>query len=282
MNVSIIIPVYNRAQKLKKAVDSVLAQTYESFELIVIDDGSDDDPAKNLSGIDDKRLRIFRQPNKGVSAARNRGIKESTNEWLAFLDSDDTWLETKLEEQVAFHKENPRLLISQTDEVWIKNGVRINPNKLNVKQAGDIFQSSLSRCMISPSAVILHRSLFDEVGLFDESLVVCEDYDLWLRITCRHSVGLIKDKLVIKTGGHPDQLSKKYWGMDRFRVKAIEKLIENNELTVEQEKAAAKVLVKKLDILKNGAKKRNKDGAEYDSMINKYKVLAEKVVTKTS
>ena len=282
MNVSIIIPVYNRAQKLKKAVESVLAQTYELFELIVIDDGSDDDPAKNLSGIDDKRLRIFRQPNKGVSAARNRGIKESTNEWLAFLDSDDTWLETKLEEQVAFHKENPRLLISQTDEVWIKNGVRINPNKLNVKQAGDIFQSSLSRCMISPSAVILHRSLFDEVGLFDESLVVCEDYDLWLRITCRHSVGLIKDKLVIKTGGHPDQLSKKYWGMDRFRVKAIIKLIENNELTVEQEKGAAKMLVKKSEILKNGAKKRNIEAAEYDSMIDKYKVLAEKVVTETS
>ncbi len=282
MNVSIIIPVYNRAQKLKKAVESVLAQTYELFELIVIDDGSDDDPAKNLSGIDDKRLRIFRQPNKGVSAARNRGIKESTNEWLAFLDSDDTWLETKLEEQVAFHKENPRLLISQTDEVWIKNGVRINPNKLNVKQAGDIFQSSLSRCMISPSAVILHRSLFDEVGLFDESLVVCEDYDLWLRITCRHSVGLIKDKLVIKTGGHPDQLSKKYWGMDRFRVKAIEKLIENNELTVEQEKAASKMLVKKSEILKNGAKKRNIEATEYDSMIDKYKVLAEKVVTETS
>ncbi len=272
MNVSIIIPVYNRADKIKKAVDSVLTQTHELFELIVVDDGSSDESAKVLEEIDDKRLNIIRQPNKGVAAARNQGIEKSSCDWLAFLDSDDHWLETKLEKQISFHKESPDCLISQTDEVWIKNGVRINPNKHNEKVGGDIFELSLERCLISPSAVMLHRSLLNETGLFDERLPVCEDYDLWLRIACQHVVGLIDEKLVIKTGGHDDQLSKKHWGMDRFRVKAIRKLIDSNMLTDKQEIAAIKVLIKKLEILKNGAKKRNnnKDFAEYDSIIRCY------------
>ncbi len=272
MNVSIIIPVYNRADKIKKAVDSVLTQTHELLELIVVDDGSSDESAKVLEEIDDKRLNIIRQPNKGVASARNLGIEKSSCDWLAFLDSDDHWLETKLEKQISFHKENPDYLISQTDEIWIKNGVRINPNKYNEKVGGDIFEPSLERCLISPSAVMLHSSLLNETGLFDERLPVCEDYDLWLRIACQHQVGLIDEKLVIKTGGHDDQLSKKYWGMDRFRVQAIRKLINDNVLTDKQERVAIKVLIKKLEILKNGAKKRNnnEDVAEYDSILRCY------------
>lgn len=283
MKVSVIIPVYNRAQLVKKAIESVRQQTYQPFEIIVVDDGSTESEVgsrksgvingqKNLSGLRTQdsrttlhvgralpvRLKLIRQKNKGVAAARNLGIKHSKGEWLAFLDSDDYWLPEKLEKQVAFHKENCRLLISQTDEVWIRSGIRVNQNKPNVKVGGDIFERSLERCLISPSAVLLHRDLLDMVGNFDESLPVCEDYDLWLRITCRYQVGLVPEKLVVKHGGHFDQLSKKYEAMDRFRVKALQKLLSSGILTETQKEAVQAMLSKKIAILENGARKRNR------------------------
>jgi len=292
MKISVIIPVYNRAGLVKKAIESALNQAYKPFEVIVVDDGSTDDLRAELaegwrgvhvdlriipergdtSGCAQSKMPqstgpmtplrpsigLHRRP-RGVSVARNLGIKESKGDWLAFLDSDDYWLPSKLEKQANYHKENPDLFISQTDEVWIRNGKRINPRKYHLKPEGNIFERSLSRCLISPSAVIIKRELLDEVGLFDESLPACEDYDLWLRITCRYPVGLIKEKLVMKTGGHPDQLSQKYWGMDRFRVRSLEKLLKGGFLTKPQEKAARRKLAEKLLILRNGALKRGKE-----------------------
>ncbi len=257
MNISVIIPVYNRAELVKKAVESVLAQTYPCHEIIVVDDGSTDEIKIELTS--QPCIKILRQENKGVSAARNLGIKNASGDWLAFLDSDDYWLPNKLEEQIKFHRQNPDILISQTDEIWIRNGTRINPNKDNIKVGGDIFEQSLERCMISPSAVMLRKDILDLVGMFDERLPACEDYDLWLRITGRHKVGLIPDKLVIKTGGHPDQLSKKYEAMDRFRVQSLEKLLAGDSLNNFQREAAETILNKKMKILMEGAKKRGKN-----------------------
>ena len=127
-----------------------------------------------------------------------------------------------------------------------------------MKQGGDIFGISLERCMISPSAVMIHRALFEEMGGFDETLPVCEDYDLWLRITARHKVGLIKEKLVVKNGGHSDQLSRKYWGMDRFRIQALEKILET-ELTICRREEVLKTLTFKLKVLADGCQKRGKE-----------------------
>jgi len=265
MKISVIIPTYNRAELVKKAALSALNQAYKPFEVLVVDDGSTEDVAGKLpvspvsAETGETKLRVLKQPNKGVAAARNLGIKHAKGEWFAFLDSDDYWLPSKLEKQVQFHQENPDILISQTDEAWIRNGKRINPRKYHLKPEGDIFERSLSRCLISPSAVLISRALLDEVGLFDESLPACEDYDLWLRIACRYPVGLIKEKLVIKTGGHPDQLSQKYWGMDRFRVISLERLLKAGFLTRKQEIAARKKLAEKLTILRNGALKRGKN-----------------------
>jgi len=287
MKISVIIPTYNRAELVKKAVESVLNQTYPPYEIIVVDDGSGPrGPVAagyipSVLGSEILRSRgaisspprgwnistprhpsvlktLINKENKGVAAARNIGIKESKGDWLAFLDSDDYWLPEKLEKQVKFHAENTDILISQTDEVWIRNGQRINPKKYHAKPEGDIFELSLARCLVSPSAVVLNRKLLDTVGLFDESLPVCEDYDLWLRISSKYLVGLVKDKLVIKTGGHADQLSQKYWGMDRFRVMSLKKLLKDGCLTAKQEKVVKQKLKEKLTILENGALKRGK------------------------
>lgn len=277
MRISVVIPTYNRREEVKKALQSVLDQTLKPSEVIVVDDGSTDSTAEYLKENSDSEVRIITRPHRGVAAARNRGIQESTGEWLTFLDSDDTWLPQKLERQAAFHYKNPELLISQTDDVWIRNGKPFNRRKYHVPQAGWIFNLSLERCMISPSAVMVNRKILDNVGSFDEGLPACEDYDLWLRVTAKYPVGLIEEKLVIKLGGHPDQLSQKYWAMDRFRIQALEKILEFS-LSCEQRQQTVKMLVTKLTILKNGSLKRNKnqEAEDYQQKLEEYQAKLEK------
>jgi len=205
--VSVIIPTYNRSQKALRALASVLSQTFRDYEIIVVNDGSTDDTATALEPFFPKIRYLFHSNNRGVSAARNSGIRVSASPFLAFLDSDDYWLPEKLSTQVAYFKSIPRAVACQTEEIWLRRGRRVNPQKKHIKPTGDIFASSLERCMVSPSTVMLKRSLLDEVGLFDESLPACEDYDLWLRIACRYPIHLIKTFLAVKEGGHPDQLS---------------------------------------------------------------------------
>ena len=255
--VSVIIPTYNRGWILKEAIDSVLAQDFTDFELVVVDDGSTDDTKKIL---DDYKsdLIVIRQSNKGVSAARNRGIGAASGGLIAFLDSDDLWLPRKLATQVAFFDANPAAVINQTEEIWIRNGVRVNPKIRHHKFAGMIFERSLALCLVSPSAVMMKRSLFDEVGLFDEDLPACEDYDLWLRISWRYPVYLIETPLIIKRGGHADQLSKAH-SLDKFRIKALQKVIENGKLDADARQAAVRTLQKKCAIFAGGCRKRGKD-----------------------
>ena len=271
MNVSVVIPTYNRREELIRAVESVLNQGHHQTEIIVVDDGSSMKVEEILKKFDRENLKIIYQANKGPAAARNRGVEESKSEWLAFLDSDDFWLRDKLAKQVEFHREHSGILISQTDEEWVRNGIKVNPKKYHLKQGGDIFAISLERCMISPSAVMIQRRLFEKMGGFDETFPVCEDYDLWLRITSQHKVGFIKEKLVVKTGGHADQLSRKYWGMDRFRIKALEKILESDMIQTKRE-AAQKILELKLKVLIEGCLKRGKE-KEAREYVNKLKRL---------
>jgi len=273
MKISVLVPTYNRARKMARAVDSVLNQTRRPFEVIVVDDGSTDKTPLLLAKYNGA-VKVIRQNNQGVAAARNRAIKEARGEWFALLDSDDWWLPAKMEEQIAFHQKNPDLLISQTNEIWLRNGVKVNPKRYHEKQAGWIFEKCLERCLISPSAVLINRKVLREVGLFDESLPACEDYDLWLRITRLFRVGLVKENLVVKTGGHQDQLSAKFWGLDRFRVQALEKIL-NFPLGKEQQKEVFRVLVAKLTILKNGSLKRGDTGRAqtYQKKIERYKAV---------
>jgi len=260
--VSVIIPTYNRGWTIGEAVDSVLAQDYRDFELIVVDDGSADNTSQVLDAYRGT-IKVFRQENKGVSAARNRGIAEASGRFIAFLDSDDLWLPQKLSTQVEFFNTTPDALICQTEEVWIRSGVRVNPKKRHKKPSGMIFEPSLALCLVSPSAVMIRRSLLEIVGNFDETLPACEDYDLWLRISCRFPVYRIDTPLIIKRGGHEDQLSASF-GLDRFRIKAIKKIIESGFLSKRQYAAAVKTLKEKCNIYAAGCRKRGRiDEADY-------------------
>ena len=266
MNVSAVIPTFNRGHCLLRAINSVLAQTTPVDEIIVVDDGSDDKTYDLLvkSELLDMRgqmpnIRYLYQENKGVSAARNLGIKEAENEYIALLDSDDAWAETKIERQAfKLEKKNFSCRITHTEEIWLKDGQRINPKKKHKKSGGFIFEKCLPLCCISPSSVLLHRTLFNDYGFFDEKLPACEDYDMWLRLCAFEEVLFVEEALTIKYGGHADQLSRAFWGMDRFRVLALEKLINSGKLSKTQRSQALEMLVKKVEILLLGAKKREK------------------------
>lgn len=260
--VSVILPTYNRAAMLQEAIDSVLTQTYARFELIVVDDGSTDPTPEVLAGYSG-RIVAIRQTNKGVSSARNNGILNARGDLIALIDSDDYWLPGKMATQVAFFLRHPEIAICQTQEIWIRNGVRVNPKSRHRKRSGMIFDASLPLCLISPSAVMMRRSLLEDVGLFDESLPACEDYDLWLRVTAQYPVALIDTPFIVKRGGHADQLSRMP-ELDRYRIQAIEKVLRSGRLLPDQRSAAIKMLAIKCRIYAQGCIKRGKTAeAEY-------------------
>ncbi len=268
--VSVVIPTYNRAWAVCAAIDSVMAQDYPAVEIIVVDDGSTDGTEELLAAYSTNIIHI-RQENKGVAAARNRGIAAANGPLIAFLDSDDYWLPRKLSAQAAFFHSRPEALICQTQEYWLRNGRRVNPRRRHEKPQGDIFMPSLALCLVSPSAVMLRKELLDEVGGFDEALPACEDYDLWLRVSCRHPVYLIDTPLIVKQGGHADQLSRQA-GLDRYRIAAIEKLLAENRLTAGQYRSAAAVLREKCRIYAAGCIKRGKsaEAAYYEELAGRY------------
>jgi len=226
-------------------------------ELIVVDDGSTDDTAELIKNRF-PQVKFIQQKNSGVSAARNTGIKNALGQWIAFLDSDDEWLPQKLKYQMKQLEQYPDYKICHSDEIWIKNGRFINPKNKHKKFGGWIFDKCLPLCAISPSTVLIHRQIFTAVGLFDETLPACEDYDLWLRITARYPVLYSEDKLINKYGGHPDQLSARYWGMDRYRIYSLHKIISSGALNTADKQLAIEILQKKVSIYLIGARKRGK------------------------
>ena len=254
--VSVIIPTFNRAWTLKTALDSVLAQDYKGVEVLVVDDGSTDNTQELLAPYQD-RIHLLTQPNQGVSAARNRGIRHSRGEFIAFLDSDDAWESHKISCQVDFFDKNPEAMICQTQEIWIRKGHRVNPQKKHQKPSGMIFEPSLHLCLVSPSAVMMRKELFDIKGGFNEAFPVCEDYDLWLRISADYPVYLIDRPGTIKFGGHKDQLSAHH-SQDKYRIASIVQLIQGKGLNKDQERLAAAVLEKKCRIYGAGCLKRGR------------------------
>ena len=264
--VSVIIPTYNREKFISECVQSVLAQTLPAREIIIVDDGSTDatynilrDLGFNSLSTKKTVLRYFFQQNRGVSSARNLGIKEARSEYIALLDSDDLWLKSKLDRQVSeFQNDTQSSRLCHTDEIWIRNGVRVNQHKKHKKHGGNVFQSCLKLCCISPSSAMMHRSVFEDFGFFDEDLPACEDYDFWLRYSAKEDVNFIDEPLIIKKGGHSDQLSGAHWGMDRFRIYSIEKILKEPDLKLVHKTEAIQELILKLEILINGSQKRQK------------------------
>ncbi len=273
-SVSVIIPSYNRREVLARAVESVRQQTLPPQEIIIVDDGSDDGTAEMVaSRFPD--CRYFRQDNQGVSAARNLGIARANGTWLAFLDSDDEWLPGKLQAQQATLQSSPQCRICHAEEIWIRNGRRVNAMRKHAKTGGFIYQRCLPLCVISPSAVVIHRDIFRDHGGFDESLPACEDYDLWLRICAHEPVAFVESPQINKYGGHADQLSRHYWGMDRFRIIALEKMLLDERLGSADRKATLRMVIEKSRIMAQGARKRQAEerAQQYDAIWQQYTAM---------
>ena len=272
--ISVIIPVFNRAWCLEATLQSVCDQTFRNFEIIVVDDGSTDDTSTLLRRFPGTRVHRW-EDNRGVSAARNQGIGMARGEWICFLDSDDRWIKDKLQMQMDWMQAQPECVACYTDEIWIRNGVRVNPKNKHRKYSGDIFQHCLPLCIISPSSIMLRTSVLQTLGGFDTDLAACEDYDLWLRLASRYPVDFIPEKLIIKTGGHADQLSHKYRGMDRFRVYALEKILKQDVLNSEQRSWVLEALIENCSILHTGYHNRGKqeEARIYEQAVECYRRL---------
>ena len=267
MNISVIIPTHNRILFLKRSIDSVLAQILQPYEIIIVDDGSSDGTSAMIKK-NYPNLKLIYQENKGVSAARNIGVKASSGDWVCFLDSDDEWKKNKLSEQHMALEKNATYSFCHSNEEWIKNGKKINQKKKHKKYGGNIFKQCLDMCRISPSSVMINKNVFKDTGLFNENLIICEDYELWLRICSHYKVLFIDEPLIIKYGGHEDQLSSSYEPIEYYRIKALEYLLLT-KMTDNNKKEAVKMLLFKLNIYLNGLKKRDKksDIIKYDKKI---------------
>lgn len=276
MKISVVIPTHNRATVLPRALSSVYQQSHQPYEVIVVDDGSTDDSEAIIT---EKfpQCKTILQPQKGVSSARNCGIRAATGDWIALLDSDDEWLPNKLEKQIQALEKSPNSRFCHTEEIWIRNGKRVNPMYKHSKSGGMIYLNCLPLCVISPSSVLIHRSIFEKYGYFDESLPACEDYDLWLRVCAHENVTFINDAQITKYGGHEDQLSRQHWGMDRFRIQALENSLKDPDLKMEYRIEAINMVIKKSNILAMGARKREADkrGEYYEFKQQYYQAILE-------
>lgn len=254
MHISVVIPSFNRRHTLERALDSVFTQTSAADQVILVDDGSSDASAELVARAY-PQVEILRQRNLGVSAARNNGIAAAVHDWIALLDSDDSWLPQKIARIRAAHAQHQDYVLYHSDEIWMRRGVRVNPMNKHRKSGGWIFDRCLPLCAISPSASVIKKAVLQELGMFDRSLPACEDYDLWLRLCQRYPVHYLAEPLIVKYGGHEDQLSRRYPVMDRFRVRSLQRLLESGKLSPRQEAATVSMLRHKLDILLKGAHK---------------------------
>jgi len=252
--IAVVVPTHNRAAVLGRALDSVLGQTVPPAQCLVVDDGSTDG-TEALVRRSYPAVSYLKQAHRGVSAARNLGVRHAEADWVAFLDSDDCWMPEKLARQGAALRD-AEYVICHTDETWIRRGRRVNPKRKHRKRGGWIYRHCLPRCAISPSTAMVRRDVLEAAGGFDESLPACEDYDMWLRLCARHAVVFIDEALATRYAGHADQLSARHWGMDRFRVAALEKMLGAPELSAADRRRTLETLVAKLEILVHGARKR--------------------------
>ena len=262
-DISVVIPTYNRAALLVRAVRSVLEQTRAPAEVIVVDDGSDDETKKivnELASSSEIPVIHLYQRNQGPAAARNKGIEFASCPLIAFLDSDDYWLKKKLEIQADALENAEDFKISHTMERWYRRGEHLNQKKRHQPPHGNIFAKCLELCCVGMSTVMVRKELFAKYGLFDPELRCCEDYEYWLRTSVFEKFFLVEKRLTVKDGGRDDQVSSIYrTGMDRFRIQAIEKLLQNAQLGLEMKKAALKELKRKCMIYGNGCVKHGKD-----------------------
>lgn len=250
MLISIIIPTYNRLELLKRAIASIEDQTYTNYELIIVDDASTDATKDYLLECEHEVLTL--SSNQGVSYARNRGVSLAKGEYIAFLDSDDVWHENKLWEQVAFHQQNSEVKCSFGTERWFRHDQEVKRPKKYEAPSVVNFEDLLEFTFIGPSSIMIDTQLFHDLKGFDESLAVCEDFDLWLRLSVHTPMHLASDVVINKHAGDFEQLSASVLSLEPYRVEALLKHREDSR--------AKEMIEKKLAIIKKGAEKhQNKE-----------------------
>lgn len=186
---SVVIPLYNKELSIKNTIQSVLNQSYQNFEIIVINDGSTDESAKIVETISDERIRLIQQKNQGVSAARNRGIQEASNEWIAFLDGDDIWSQEHLQEITIMMKKFPEEKIFVTSfEYSDKRSMFRHPRNEKTFKIDNYFKEAIKEDLMWTSIVVVHKNCFKEIGKFNEKLNRGEDLDLWARLARKYQI----------------------------------------------------------------------------------------------
>lgn len=240
-----------------RALKSVHAQTFLDYEVLIVDDGSTDESLLQLQELKQQlkptqNWHIISQQHSGVSVARNNGVAHAQGQWIAFLDSDDEWIAQKLEKQMAYLEHNKECHIVYNNEVWVRNGKKVNPPQKHKKGAGNIFLASTKECLIGCSTVVMKKTLFQSVGGFRPDFIVCEDYDLWLKITAQHDVGYISETLTVKYGGRSDQLSNSIKCMDHYRVMSLQSILSNRFVRAQDKKDIYALILQKCEILLNG------------------------------
>lgn len=225
--VTVVIPAYNAMAYLPETLDSVLSQTFRDFEVLIINDGSTDAVADWAAEIQDPRVRLISQDNKGLSGARNRGITESQGEYIAFLDADDLWAPTKLEQQVKCLDTRPEVGMVYT---WTLH-VDQQGNSLGRVTASHVEGKAWEQLLLgdsvgSGSSTMVRRDCFDKVGLFDTNLTSIEDCDMWVRLAQYYPLAVIKDILVYYRQ-HPASMSRDYEKIARNSRLMIEKKFAN-------------------------------------------------------
>lgn len=274
--ISVIIPTYNRAGFLSRAIRSVVAQTLPCAEILIVDDGSTDDTARLVEQLQKESsipLRYFWQENSGPAAARNLGVDRAAGSLLAFLDSDDHWHREKLECQWSVLQHHPHILVAHTREKWLRRGLHLNQKNRHLAPTGHIFSLCLQLCAVGMSTVMVRRELFAVIGLFDPTFPCCEDYDFWLRASCRFPFLLVDRPLTIKEGGRADQVSVQYRvGMDRYRIRAMSNLLASSILNDEQRVQTCAELRKKCRVYGQGCIKHGRpaEGEAYLRLADEY------------
>ena len=245
MLVSIIIPTFNRLELLKRAIVSIEAQTYTNYELIIVDDASNDGTLEYLMTLD--HLILILSENRGVSHARNRGVAMANGSSVAFLDSDDSWHKEKLAQQVAFHQLDPEVKCSFGEEKWFRFDKEVKRPKKYESPHVVNFKDLLEFTFIGPSSVMIDTNFYKELKGFDEDLAVCEDFDLWLRLSTHTSMHLAPNVCINKHAGDFEQLSSSVLSLEPYRVEALLKHQDNAQ--------AKEMIKKKIEIIQKGAQK---------------------------
>jgi glycosyltransferase involved in cell wall biosynthesis len=221
--ISVIIPVYNGEKTIQATIESVLNQTIANFELLIINDGSQDKTLEVVERIQDSRIKIFSYPNAGQSTSRNRGIKLAACEYVSFIDADDLWTPNKLESQLKALKENPQAAVAYSWTDWIdESGKLLGKGSYNTEQ-GEVFaQLLLNDFVANGSNVLIRRDALNEVGNFDPTVTPAEDWDLWLRLASRYQFVAVQSPEVLYRIS-PNSASFNVWKMEASSLRVIEK-----------------------------------------------------------